>query len=1069
MLAAENIQEAGVRSQELGVSESSFDDFVANPQSLTPDSHKSYVFDINGVKYAEYVRRQLEAGLRDQGELPPNVTLGVIAHYVDMKGTGQIWLNEDGLPSHQVIHMEFPPERGALHWTESNITTSFSNWNTPAIHHQLFWAIPRLVDDPSLLTRDPLSLFPTFGHLLPNRPSSENIQNFGFLLGISLVLAALAIMAITHRKSPRFYGAVSLAIMAMMLVTPLMQSNHVQAFSERQQTRLAEQQHQQEVQQKTEDMRATISGRNFDPSKNPLESGSKKYEVRSRVTDSTVSSYSLLPTPYSLLPQLQTTCVLTTGGDCDNDGLDDDIELYELGTDPEDVDTDSDGISDLAEVEGFMQGGERWHLDPVNPDSNGDGTLDGVACPELQDVITDTIGTPSGSQCLNSDSDSTPDVFDYDDDADGVPDTVDSSPLDVAGPFNHTSNQLEFNLTLNQNGTPIFVDFEVRPTDANHLYYTKNVLDWPDTDSEGQWTKVLSTTFADLDDYDSGDGDIMLNPLLEFLITYDSGNPTAGLPFTSTITHTTPSAISDYSDISWLDTDELQRWGVSINEGPTSDTLLLWAPLNVLNDNVGDAPVTWNARMPYRPQTEQATLGHDQQVRVVWMVEGIKDTCNVPSGEDYDTYCADTANWSSGVQIMQTYYDDFTLTGLTVREDHGGKINIIAEPATVGNDYYDDYLWHLADSLQDTFVRGEQNPDTGQRFSVDDISSAAATWGVSGLNYTSRTLSDQGDLAEVSATDNLNILNNVHSGAATGDTATLLYAGEEEARTALLSDDATQISGNSVTVDLTQVDKATTAILRFSPFEFKGAGVWEDIDLSGYQEALKTSLGDSVNVLTDAQLDSLVAANGETISDYDLARDGAVSLAQGYYLALYIGLNGVVELNDTAANSDPFAHADLTLSGSNEVVTNIVAHMLEEMQDFYAARSVVTALVAAGETTAAAANALSATFAESQAAMLDALGEASRGDISSALSMALAELGNYYKTSDVDTSKFTDYASISEQFYISTVSELNTAGAGWATLYVNAKYIWGLSSIVWGMKVLAGTAGTVAKTANIVV
>lgn len=55
--------------------------------------------------------------------------------------------------------------------------------------------------------------------------------------------------------------------------------------------------------------------------------------------------------------------------DSDRDGLNDDQEKT-LGTDPNNADTDGDGVSDYNEV-------MIYHTDPLNPDSDGDGWTDG--------------------------------------------------------------------------------------------------------------------------------------------------------------------------------------------------------------------------------------------------------------------------------------------------------------------------------------------------------------------------------------------------------------------------------------------------------------------------------------------------------------------------------------------------------------------------------------------------------------------------------------------------------------------------------------------------------------------
>ncbi|QKX06360.1 hypothetical protein HN014_16045 [Aquimarina sp. TRL1] len=65
-------------------------------------------------------------------------------------------------------------------------------------------------------------------------------------------------------------------------------------------------------------------------------------------------------------------------GDCDNDGLENGIEL-DLDIDPLDRDSDDDGIDDKKEID--------WELDPNDEDSDDDGILDG-------DDDFDNDGTP---------------------------------------------------------------------------------------------------------------------------------------------------------------------------------------------------------------------------------------------------------------------------------------------------------------------------------------------------------------------------------------------------------------------------------------------------------------------------------------------------------------------------------------------------------------------------------------------------------------------------------------------------------------------------------------------------
>ncbi|MEZ4619327.1 MAG: hypothetical protein R2867_27985 [Caldilineaceae bacterium] len=63
---------------------------------------------------------------RRKGELPIGVPLELASQYVDMEGSGELWVNTDGLPVRQVITLKFPPERHGDEWVEATLTTNFS-------------------------------------------------------------------------------------------------------------------------------------------------------------------------------------------------------------------------------------------------------------------------------------------------------------------------------------------------------------------------------------------------------------------------------------------------------------------------------------------------------------------------------------------------------------------------------------------------------------------------------------------------------------------------------------------------------------------------------------------------------------------------------------------------------------------------------------------------------------------------------------------------------------------------------------------------------------------------------
>ncbi len=64
---------------------------------------------------------------------------------------------------------------------------------------------------------------------------------------------------------------------------------------------------------------------------------------------------------------------------------------------------------------------------PNSKDTDRDGILDGVECPErVSPKPPDPAWTPG--VCRDTDGDNNPNIFDQDDDHDGVPSMVDASP-----------------------------------------------------------------------------------------------------------------------------------------------------------------------------------------------------------------------------------------------------------------------------------------------------------------------------------------------------------------------------------------------------------------------------------------------------------------------------------------------------------------------------------------------------------------------------------------------------------------------------------------------------------------
>ncbi len=216
-----------------------------------------------------------------------------------------------------------------------------------------------------------------------------------------------------------------------------------------------------------------------------------------------------------------------TKPDSDFDGLND-FQEVSLGTEPLDADSDGDLIPDRVELEGWVYNGKRWVSDPLQVDTNKDGLSD------LLDAGPDNNNDKIPDSLYDTDNDTIPDLFDDDNDGDGVSDRIDIAPFTHLGKDSPFSAANPFKLALNgvNGGEPVFADLQIRTVNPDHLWYAYNVLDWP-TDKEGQIQDWDNATFAEKTLLDSkpGDaappavmqqGDLRLSPSLEIRIMGDA-------------------------------------------------------------------------------------------------------------------------------------------------------------------------------------------------------------------------------------------------------------------------------------------------------------------------------------------------------------------------------------------------------------------------------------------------------------------------------------------------------------------------------------------------------------------
>lgn len=544
-----------------------------------------------------------------------------------------------------------------------------------------------------------------------------------------------------------------------------------------------------------------------------------------------------------------------------------------IGTNPDYYDTDEDLITDTLEIRGYFDGTRTWYLDALEMDSNKDGQVDGLECQVEAGQLL----------CPDSDSDGTPDVFDLDNDGDFVPDKFDLSPFQHSGTFNRDQ---PFLLTIDDltAGEPAYVEFQLRPTNARHLRYSSSVLDWPGNDSAGLVQDVDDKTFWDVNPTSpvspNDNGDMRLVPMLEITIESGPDNPFGNLPVTS----------------GQIDERELTRYGVSTND-LGSNRRVAYLPLQLVTDPKGGSQVAFSGKMFYRP--ESATWGQAHLLRMVWVVQGLVDNMG---------------NTDNLTQILHTYDEEWQLTGLSVREDHGVETAVIFEDP--GQYQQDSNLFRLAAGLDEAFLSGRDCDTTtpagdcqsdGQRdLTVDEIQrrfnlgSAANSkerWGLPDAYRVETYAFDHQDEAMVSTAMTVTkpLLNQFtpYWSPAAPISPTLMFASEQRFRVVNLDmagydNNMRWTTDRALTVKMTgsgddAVEEMTIVTLNWAPYRYDGVK-WSSYPLSDYAEVLYRRYAENYDNDTEA-----------------VARGKTVSLVH-YYVAMFTGNSNTVELGGTVIN-----------------------------------------------------------------------------------------------------------------------------------------------------------------------
>ena len=345
---------------------------------------------------------------------------------------------------------------------------------------------------------------------------------------------------------------------------------------------------------------------------------------------------------------------------------------------------------------------------------------------------------------------------------------------------------------------------------------------------------------------------------------------------------------------SWLDEDQLDPFGIAINE-LDDGTLTAIVPLAMVTNRDSEFPEAFAARMVYMP--EQGTAGRvdwgeAHQFRLAWMVEMISDECIDPD-EDPET-CArqDVRN------LIHTYYDDWTLTALSVSEELDLDAAIIYEDPAQDTDLgAEDQLLITSLNLANTFLRGRDCAthtggvcvtDGVRDVNMSNLATTVPAWftSTSYIEVDTYSYDHSAQLGELVSQNARNLLNTEFTAYADDTIPVLMYAHEAENREINLND-LSALHGDSLTLDF---DPATILPVRRAGLSWMAyqlnSGSWEAYETSSYVASLEDRFAE------------LPFFQPENSSDASLVEAEMRSVfAQYYYAVLFQGVAAVMEVN----------------------------------------------------------------------------------------------------------------------------------------------------------------------------
>lgn len=567
---------------------------------------RGFAFDIDGEQWVQHIVQKMALA----GQPEALMANAQMANLRQMHGTGELWLDSDGLPQRQTINLHMPHASEQFD-ADVRLSVTFRDFGASA-------ASPLAPQTPTQARNDGFKRLFVWENAL--EAARSLFTGLAVLTALALITFALVLRC---RRASVLNRTVMLGMTLILGLSPFLQGAKALAATS------------QQAQQPPTLVQA-------------LDAAPVSETVTAERALSQALSAPANPLAPNAVADFVGICGEGAGTDSDADGLTDTQENC-LGTDPFNPDTDGDQIPDGIEVRGFDDHGRHWYSNPFEADTNHDGHPDFAEWP-----------VPIGSAATTDiDHDGIPNLWDNDDDGDGVPDAVDLSPS--------ASGRVTDRISLNLNNTNFdgygYVDIQVRPTITAHLRYGMSTLDWPE-----DWR-------GNIQDHDASRDDIRLIPALQIQ---------------------TSSPISPVL---------AELYSLSVLTKANSNVLTLYVPLSPVGD--GGAIDAFQGRVTYGPG-EFKNL-HWDSVNFVWIATGKND----------QQQCTKSLCLEKTIsQILQVYTDSFHLTGLRASNSEKYETALFGTPQQPLEDVQ---LFQLVYGMSAVFLHGERLATQDQRSFLQEM------------------------------------------------------------------------------------------------------------------------------------------------------------------------------------------------------------------------------------------------------------------------------------------------------------------------------------------------------------